>query len=263
METMHKEPDNWRVWNEEKEYGEVFYKRASGVLPEMESSKAVAKIIKERIEDGDQLLDIGCGAGHYLRSLLNEVKVHFSYQGVDATQQYIDLARKAWSGKEFDNLQSFDFKQGDIFNIPFDSSYAQVVMCNNVLLHLPSVEKPIKELLRVSQKFVVIRTLIGNASFKIKQVQQPEAFDHNGEPVNFHYYNIYSEEYIKSLLNKENNIKKVEIFEDRDFNVKNIEQSKDHYTESPKDITTIINGMQINNYIIQPWKFVVIEKEIP
>ena len=261
MNMNTEQQDNWRVWNDEKEYGEVLFKRASGILPEMESSKAAAKIVGSKTRAGDKILDVGCGAGHYLRSLLNELHVPFHYQGLDATQHYVELARKAWGSREFDNLLSHNFSHGDIFKIPFQSSFGEIVMCNNVLLHLPSIEQPIRELVRVASKFVVIRALVGNASFKIKQVREPEVYDESGEPVNFHYYNIYSEDYIKSILDGENGIKRVDIYEDQDYNARNIELSQSDHKNNPKGITTIVNGMQVNNYIIQPWKFVVIEKE--
>jgi len=34
--------ENWRIWDKDKEYGDLFFKRAIGELPEMESSKALA-----------------------------------------------------------------------------------------------------------------------------------------------------------------------------------------------------------------------------
>ena len=90
----------WRdSWNTSTEYGEVFYKRAVGDLPEMESSKAMASLLKEKISTGDHILDVGCGGGHYLRSLKNTVKVPFSYTGVDITASYIELAKRAWSNE--------------------------------------------------------------------------------------------------------------------------------------------------------------------
>ena len=63
-------------------------------LPEMESSKALAKILKKQIFENDNVLDVGCGCGHYLKSLLSEIGVPFKYTGVDATNYYIELAKK-------------------------------------------------------------------------------------------------------------------------------------------------------------------------
>jgi ubiquinone/menaquinone biosynthesis C-methylase UbiE len=155
MPNMNK--DTWRIWNQEDEYGQVFYKRATGEFPEMESSKAVANLLKDIIQDSDRILDVGCGSGHYLKSLISTINCNFLYTGIDATFRYIELAKKAFS-----NQNNTEFMVGDIFDIPVEDNRFDVVMCNNVLLHLPSVQKPINELIRVSKRFVVIRTLIGN-----------------------------------------------------------------------------------------------------
>lgn len=259
---MEPNDSTWKIWNAEIEYGNVFFKRATAELPEMESSKAVAKIVESLILENDLILDVGCGAGHYLRSLLNRVTKPFKYHGVDATAHYIKLAKEAWQGAiDHKKLLSCDFQQGDIFNLDFGDRYADVVMCNNVLLHLPSVEKPIQELVRVSRKYVVIRALIGEASFRIKQVADPEMYDQAGEPVNYFFYNIYSQEYIRSVLTKLPKVKTVSFIQDRDYDPASVGISASDYEETPKDITKIISGLQVNNYIIQPWMFVIVEKE--
>ena len=252
--------DKWRVWGAEAEYGNVFYKRATAELPEMESSKAVTKHLAGLAKADDLILDVGCGAGHYLRSLLNGLPTPFAYHGVDATANYIALAKEAWQGVESDKLLSAQFQQGDIFNIDLKDAYADVVMCNNVLLHLPSVEQPIKELVRVSKKYTVIRALIGDNSFRIKQVMEPEEYDQAGDPVNFFYYNIYSESYIRAVLDRIPEIKSVRFISDHDYDPANLVSSISDYAETPKDITKIMNGLQVNNYIIQPWMFVIVEK---
>ena len=47
----------------------VYYNRAvGGKSPEMEVSKAMAKIIKKYIKD-ERVLDVGCATGHFYRSL--------------------------------------------------------------------------------------------------------------------------------------------------------------------------------------------------
>src|SRR5689334_220306 len=74
-------PERWRVWSKDDHYGEVLYKRAIGEFPEMESSKALAKTVKGIFHPGESLLDVGCGAGHYLRSLRREIGPDILYTG--------------------------------------------------------------------------------------------------------------------------------------------------------------------------------------
>ena len=67
-ERMSKMSNQWKVWDRDENYGDVLYKRAVGDLPEMESSKNKALLMKKYVSDNTSLLDVGCGAGHYLRS---------------------------------------------------------------------------------------------------------------------------------------------------------------------------------------------------
>lgn len=254
--------NDWRVWNEYKRYGEIFYQRATGALPEMESSKAVAKIITPLMKEDDLLIDIGCGGGHYLKSIAKRATIPFNYKGVDATPYFIEQGKNAWRDNQgYENLKSASFQVGDIFNIPVADETGDLVICNNVLLHLPSVAKPISELIRISKKYVLIRALIGRTSFRVKQVNFPEEYDKNGEPLSFNFHNIYSESYIRQCIEKCGSFKSVKVWEDNDFSAENINKTTDVYDkQNQHKVTTVVNGMQINNYLIQPWSFVLIEK---
>lgn len=235
------------TWDNDKAYGDLFYKRAIGELPEMESSKSVAQLIKGIIKPKDSIVDVGCGAGHYLTSLRRAIDVPFGYWGIDSTLYYIEQANRA-----------FDigtFTVGDIYDLKFPDHCADIVMCNNVLLHLPSIEIPIRELLRISNKYVIIRTLIGNCTFEIKQAEQPELHNGNGL-VNYHYFNIYSESYIASILKGY----KYEIMPDMNYDPQNLGGQDNYIGEWPTDLTVSVGGHQVNGYIIQPWKFIIIKK---
>lgn len=249
-------PDKWRVWDKEKSYGEVLYKRAVGELPEMESSKKIAVEVKKYIKNNDRVLDVGCGAGHYLRSLRRELSdISFSYTGLDATNDYIQLAKKAFAG---DNKCTF--MVSDIYDIRLQDNSHELVMCNNVLLHLPSIEKPLNELIRVAKRNVVVRLLAGERSFRIKDVA-PQSdgieFDENGEPISFHYYNIYSNSYLAYLLKKNKRVKNFTITPDFDFNKQNIISSVTEHGKA-HDASKIVGDFQVNGYVLQPWSIVEI-----
>ncbi|NCJ07073.1 methyltransferase domain-containing protein [Synechococcales cyanobacterium C] len=254
-----KDKSVWKVWDENNEYGEVFYKRATGQLPEMESSKAAAKLIKDDVTEGDKILDVGCGSGHYLRSLRSALKINFFYTGVDATSNYINLGKRA-----FVNDAGVDFCLGDIYNLPFDENSFDIVMCNNVLLHLPSIQKPLNELIRVSKKTVLIRTLIGDRSFRIQDVSPASEIEFNGdgEPTSFYYYNIYSQKYLNYLLKSSGKVNNFQIIKDVFFDPQNIESSTSEHRDA-HNVTKIIGDFQVNGYIIQPWKFLKINIIVP
>ena len=244
----------WKVWDQNKSYGEVLYKRAVGELPEMESSKRVAKEVKQFAAPDLTILDVGCGAGHYLRSLRRELGESFSYTGCDATENYVALAKQA-----FARDKNASFKVSDIFALDFEDNSFDVVICNNLLLHLPSIERPLQELTRVARKHVVVRTLCGERSFRIQDVRpQPDGreFTAAGEPAAFYYYNIYSRDYVKSLLSANPKVKSWNIVEDKDFDKARIEASAREHADN--NASRIVGDYQVNGYILQPWAIITI-----
>ncbi|MFH1478602.1 MAG: class I SAM-dependent methyltransferase [Candidatus Omnitrophota bacterium] len=254
MNIYTKDWNNGAGWgkNKNEKYSKVLYKRAKGELPEMESSKATAKIISGWINEGDSILDVGCGVGHYLKSIKNRITCNFFYTGIDNSSLYIRLAKKVFSG-----LKRVAFYRGNIYQLPFKNKSFEIVMSNNVLLHLPSIEKPLRELCRVSRRHVLIRTLIGERSFRIKEVRgMGDEFKKDGSPKSFNYYNIYSKAYIDHMLSRLPGIRKWEIIADNDFDPKSI--SKDFKRGSLQNTTKMIGDWQVNGYILQPWAFIKI-----
>lgn len=215
-------------------------KRAQGKLPEMESSRSVSKVLKNVILDGDKILDVGCGLGHYYISLKKRVKRDFQYVGIDVTKDYINKAKIL-----FKDEKNVNFRKGDIFDIPFKKDSFDVVMCNNFLHNLPSIDKPIRELLRVSKRYTIIRTLVGERSFRIQEVRNSKwdnnsatppsmEFENNGQPKEYNFFNIYSKEYLESLILKNLPHAKYRFVVDTSFNPKAISNSAKKRRKAPK-----------------------------
>src|SRR5438445_8847554 len=193
-----------KIWT--KSYGNLLSKRAKSELPEMESSKSVSKKIKTICLQHDKILDVGCGVGHYYISLKKRIKLDFEYVGIDVIGEYVKKAKIL-----FKDEKNVKFSKGDIYEIPFQKNSFDIVMCNNFLHNLPSIAKPISELLRVSKKYVLIRTLVGERSFRIQAVRNSKCdvksktypareFKDNGEPTEYNFLNIYSKDYLKSVI---------------------------------------------------------------
>ncbi len=249
---------NWqKVWSDDEGYGDCFYMRAKGEYPEMESSKALAKLVDGYMKNGDKVLDVGCGAGHYYTSIRKRIDKTFTYKGIDATPYYIEKGKEVFAKDKNVSLQV-----GDIFNLSLTNQSSDLTICCNVLLHLPSIKKPIEELWRVTDRCLIIRALVGDVSFRIKQINSPEEYDEAGDPVNYHYFNIYSRAYVEQLASQLAGVKKVQIIRDVDYNPSQLGEAVQANYQNPRamDLTKVLNGLQVNNYIILPWSFVIIEK---
>lgn len=255
------EIENWRLWNHYKKYGDLLYKRAIGELEEMESSKALCQIIDRLYQPGMRVADVGCGAGHYLRSLRERIDVNIDYTGIDATEYYIELARKAFPEKA-------QFLVGDIFEIPVEDAMYDLVLNNNVILHLPP--PPIKafgELLRISKKYVVIRTTFGVRNYIIKEVlTREEGFESveqsesaliqpDGDLSLFRYFNLYTETYIREVIQTLDPTVQIEIIKD------DMWTSFDNREFTTQTGTRILDNVQISGNIVLDWKFIVLTKK--
>ena len=62
-----------------KDIAKIYYERAIGKSPEMESSKALAKILKKYVNENDKVADIGCACGHYYYSLKKNTCLYIYY----------------------------------------------------------------------------------------------------------------------------------------------------------------------------------------
>lgn len=246
------------VWNKDKKYGEYFYKMSIGELPNMFCADAVANLVKKIYKKKTTLLDVGCGVGHYLRSLRERVDKNINYTGVDFSPSYIKLARQAYQN-------SAKFLVGSVQNIPFKSKQFDIVMTNNVLLHIPPPPlKAFKELLRVSKKYIIIRTVFGERNYIMKEVltnsdfkiSRPDTalFKSDGTPMSFNYFNLYTEKYFRDLVKKIAPKAKVTITKDLSY------KKFDNRKTTRSTGTKVVNGLQVSGNLLLDWRFIIIEK---
>ena len=239
-------------WDREIEYGNYFYKIAIGELPEMECSKAICKVLSPIYAKEKKILDVACGGGHYLRSFLNRIDPNIDYTGIDATKSYIELARKAFPKRG-------EFKLGNIFNIPFSDKSFDVVMANNLLLHLPpNPIQALKELVRVSSEHVIIRTTFGERNYVIQEVRESSGNENlyvEDKPRKSNYFNLYTEDYFRKAFSEISPSLKVKITKDESFRNFDTREQTNNSTG-----TKTRNGVQYSGNIILDWRFLIISK---
>jgi len=101
----------------------------------------------EFVDDGDSFLDVACGSGADWE-VLQRLKKDVKYKGIDYAPSIIAGAEGLCPNAEF--------KLGDINNIPEEDESWDIVNARHVLCHCEYYEHPIKELLRVAKKRIII-----------------------------------------------------------------------------------------------------------
>ena len=242
----------------------VYFERATGKKPEMEVSKAMANIIKKKIKKDDHILDIGCACGHYYRSIKKRVNKNFYYTGTDPYKIFLDKADIAWK-----NDPNANFVRGNIYKLPFKKNQFDLSICSNVFIHLNKVRKPLQEILRVTKKTIIIRTVLYDMSYKVQlvynknwwkntNVEAKDEFDKNGNPRAFSYFNILSKDFLIETIKDIDPKAKVTLIKDNFFSKKKINESIKK--EKRPLATRIIGDEQFSGCLMQPHYFVVINK---
>ncbi len=93
------------------------------------------------------VLDVGCGEGFTLNKL-KENKIGKIYEGIDYSKEAIDLGKKAYP--------DLHISQGNIYNLKYKDNSFDLVICSEVLEHLEDPQKALKELSRVSKKYILL-----------------------------------------------------------------------------------------------------------
>ena len=190
----------------------------------MEVSKALSLIMKKLIKSNDKVLDVGCACGHFYRSLLKRVNKNFFIQ--DA----ILIAFFKTSKKSLEKNDNVNFVQGIFLNfhlkiIILIMFFAQMFCC------IYQNHNPLKQLLRVTKKTLILRTVVYDVSYKVQlvynnkwwkytNVKPISEFDRKGNPMSFSYFNIHSKDYLKSIIKKISPNSKIQFIKDNKFNKK-------------------------------------------
>ncbi len=95
----------------------------------------------------EKVLDVGCGEGFTLNRLQKE-RIGKSYEGIDNMDEAIELAH--------DLYPKIKVKKGDIYNLSYEANSFDLVLCTEVLEHLDNPRKALKELIRVSNRYVLL-----------------------------------------------------------------------------------------------------------
>ncbi|MGE5042194.1 MAG: class I SAM-dependent methyltransferase [Candidatus Levyibacteriota bacterium] len=144
-------------------------------------NKTLVKNIKNL--NVSSILDAGCGEGFTLNQLY-EAKAAKHLEGVDFSKQAVSLGNK-----QFPKLK---LKQGDIYKLPYKKDEFELVICSEVLEHLEHPEKAVREVLRVSKKYVLFSVpnepfFMGSRLLKGMNIKQL-----GNHPEHINHWNVFS-----------------------------------------------------------------------
>lgn len=95
----------------------------------------------------DSILDVGCGEGFTLDKFKKE-GIGKNLAGIDYSDDALKLGAKIYP--------ELKLKKGDIYNIKEKNNSFDLVMATEVLEHLDNPQKALRELVRVSKKYVML-----------------------------------------------------------------------------------------------------------
>jgi ubiquinone/menaquinone biosynthesis C-methylase UbiE len=169
------------------------------------------------IQDGDLILDMGCGEGFY--AMIFEQLYECKVIAVDYDKKLLAMA-KEW----LKDSEKITFELGDICNLRFSDNYFDKIICTEVLEHIDFHEKATSELFRVLKSGGVLAVTVPNKNYPLmwdplNKIRESLNLGHFN-PLNgfwggiwaYDHKRLYLPEDLKALLEQYSfNVKKLEV----------------------------------------------------
>jgi len=128
---------------------EIYDKKAAELI---ERSYQTPEIINQRmrtlaalaLNDGESILDAGCGTGLLLEMQAKAVDRQGRAEGIDFSEDMLDVARARCAGFEQVSLQ-----QGNVEELGFEAETFDALSCTQTLLYVQKMDKALREMYRV------------------------------------------------------------------------------------------------------------------
>lgn len=111
-------------------------------------------LIAQFINDGESVLDVGCGPGWNFDHFMVHGPAISNYKGLDYSKRFVRVANKRVMAKA--GTKNGPFHLGDARKLKEEDGSWDVVILQDVLEHTNGYERPVEEALRVAGKRVII-----------------------------------------------------------------------------------------------------------
>lgn len=95
----------------------------------------------------ESILDAGCGEG-FTMNKLKENGIGKKIEGIEYSKEAIAFGKKLFP--------DLIIKQGSIYDLPYKDNYFDLIVCTEVLEHLKEPAKALREMLRVSKRYLIM-----------------------------------------------------------------------------------------------------------
>ncbi len=235
------------------QFGDLQYRRAIGEAPEMECAKSTCALVSRVYSAGMRVVDVGCGAGHYLRSLRSRVDEQIDYLGVDANPHYIELAQRAFPEPE-------RFAVVDGGRLPYPDESFDIALCINVIPNIPPAPDAfLADLMRIASRFVIVRALFAENNYIIADDWSPndpllDRADAVAVLGDTQFNNMYSAAYFREVIASACPGAVVDIEPDNNYG------AIDNRPELGVGSTRTEDGRQISGPLVLDWRYLFITK---
>lgn len=102
-----------------------------------------------RLHEVGEALDVGCGAGHWGRTVLRLLPEHATMVGVDREPAFLSMA--AEQAEAHGLAERLSLVEGTVEALPFEDDRFDLVTCQLVLIHVDDVALALREMIRVTR----------------------------------------------------------------------------------------------------------------
>lgn len=110
------------------------------------------KMLASFVNEGETVLDVGCGPGWNLDHFVEYGPTLGNYKGLDYSERFVRVANK----RAEDKYEWQPFAIGDVRDFKEPDLSWDVVILQDVLEHTNGYEKPMQEALRVAKKRIIV-----------------------------------------------------------------------------------------------------------